>query len=62
MCCAIAGERFRGDDHRRAAEYLGQITGDTACAGALRDLIERVVAERPGLSSIQRRLVRSGRS
>lgn len=22
MCCAIAGERFRGDDHRRAAEYL----------------------------------------
>ena len=30
MCCAIAGERFRGDDHRRAAEYLGQITGDTA--------------------------------
>jgi hypothetical protein len=33
MCCAIAGERFRGDDHRRAAEYLGQVTGDTACAG-----------------------------
>jgi hypothetical protein len=53
MCCAIAGERFRGDDHRRAAEYLGQITGDTACAGALRDLIDLKDASHYGVRNVQ---------
>jgi hypothetical protein len=53
MCCAIAGERFRGDDHRRAAEYLGQVTGDTACAGALRDLIDLKDASHYGVRNVQ---------
>ena len=47
------GERFRGDDHRRAAEYLGQVTGDTACAGALRDLIDLKDASHYGVRNVQ---------
>ena len=53
MCCTIAGERFRGDDHRRAAEYLGQVTGDPACAGALRDLIDLKDASHYGVRNVQ---------
>lgn len=53
ICCAIAGQRYRGDDHRRAAEYLGQVTGDVACAGALRDLIDLKDASHYGVRNVQ---------
>lgn len=53
ICCSIAGQRFRGDDHRRAAEHLGRVTADAKLAGALRDLIDLKDASHYGVRDVQ---------
>ena len=40
LCCARAGERYRGSDHRLAADLLEQVTGDRRLAGLLRDVLD----------------------
>lgn len=58
ICCSVAGERFRGDDHRRAAEHLGCVTGDAKLARALRDLIDLKDASHYGVRNVQVRNAR----
>lgn len=38
ICCATAGSRYRGSDHRQAADHLEHVTGDRRLAGLLRDV------------------------
>lgn len=52
ICCAAAGTRYRGSDHRRAADYLETITGDKKLAGLLRDVVDLKDAGHYGLSNI----------
>lgn len=40
VCCALAGEMYRGQDHRAAARHLERVTGDPKLGGALRDLAD----------------------
>jgi len=59
ICCSIAGERYRGDDHRQAADLLGQVTGDAKLAGSLRDLLDLKDASHYGIRNVQLRSARS---
>jgi hypothetical protein len=52
ICCAAAGSRYRGSDHRQAAEHLEQVTGDKRLGGLLRDIIDLKDAGHYGLSNV----------
>jgi hypothetical protein len=52
VCCASAGARYRGQDHRRAADHLEKVTGDAALAGLLRDVVDLKDAGHYGLSDL----------
>jgi hypothetical protein len=59
ICCNAAGERYRGDNHRQAAELLGQVTGDPQLAGTLRDLLDLKDASHYGIRNVQVRGART---
>jgi hypothetical protein len=52
ICCAAAGSRYRGSDHRQAADHLERITGDKRLAGLLRDVLDLKDAGHYGLSNV----------
>lgn len=52
ICCATAGARYRGPDHRRAADHLESVTGDKSLAGMLRELVDLKDAGHYGLSDV----------
>jgi hypothetical protein len=52
ICCAIAGTRYRGSDHRQSADHLEQVTGDKKLAALLRDVIDLKDAGHCGLSNV----------
>jgi hypothetical protein len=52
ICCASAGMRYRGQDHRRAADHLEKVTGNRALAGLLRDIVDLKDAGHYGLSDV----------
>jgi hypothetical protein len=52
ICCAAGGARYRGPDHRRAAEQLERITGDKQLASLLREVVDLKDAGHYGLSDI----------
>lgn len=54
ICCAKAGARFRGADHRASVEHLGAVTGDPKLAGLLRELVDLKDAGHYGLSDVGR--------
>lgn len=53
ICCEVAGQRYRGSDHRRAADHLEQVTGDADLAGTLRDLVDLKDAGHYGVKDVQ---------
>jgi hypothetical protein len=59
ICCASAGVRYRGQDHRRAADYLAEVTGNRALAGLLRDVVDLKDASHYGLTNLAGRQARS---
>ena len=52
ICCAVTGMRYRGEDHRRAADFLSDVTGDTALGKKLRELVDLKDAGHYGLAGI----------
>jgi hypothetical protein len=52
ICCASAGARYRGGDHRRAAEHLEQVTGEAELARVLRQVIDLKDAGHYGLADV----------
>jgi hypothetical protein len=53
LCCAAAGERYRGSNHRLAADLLEQVTGDQRLAGLLRDVLDLKDIGHYGLVDVQ---------
>lgn len=53
LCCAMAGERYRGSDHRLAADLLERVTGDRRLAGLLRDVLDLKDIGHYGLVDVQ---------
>ena len=53
LCCVLAGERYRGNDHRRAADLLERVTGDKALGTALREAIDLKDQGHYGLVNVQ---------
>ncbi|MGH9090331.1 MAG: hypothetical protein ACRDZR_02960 [Acidimicrobiales bacterium] len=54
ICCALAGERHRGEDHRAAAGFLEQVTGDRHLGSALRDALDLKDSGHYGLSNVSK--------
>jgi hypothetical protein len=52
ICCAAAGSRYRGSDHRRAVDHLETVTGDKKLAALLRDVIDLKNASHYGVASV----------
>jgi len=52
ICCAAAGVRSRGQDHRQAIDLLQEVTGDRALARALREVLDLKDAGHYGLSNV----------
>jgi hypothetical protein len=52
ICCATAGSRYRGSEHRQAADHLERITGNKKLAGLLRDVVDLKDAGHYGLSDV----------
>lgn len=59
ICCASTGQRYRGNDHRRAADHLEQVTGDARLAATLRDLVDLKDASHYGVRDVQLTRARS---
>jgi hypothetical protein len=59
ICCALAGKRHRGADHREAAEFLGMVTGDRGLARSLRELIDFKDAAHYGLENVKAQRARA---
>lgn len=59
ICCAATGQRYRGGDHRMAADHLEQVTGDADLASTLRNLIDLKDASRYGVRNVQLRRART---
>jgi hypothetical protein len=54
ICAYASGERYRGPDHRAAADHLERVTGDRALGRTLRDLIDLKDAGHYGISNVSR--------
>ncbi len=52
LCCASAGTRYRGADHRRAADHLEQVTGDRRLAALLREVVDLKDVGHYGLDNV----------
>lgn len=53
ICCAAAGARYRGPDHRLAADHLAKVTGDRALAALLREVVDLKDAGHYGLTDLR---------
>ena len=53
ICCSAAGSRFRGADHRGAADHLEQVTNEKKLASLLRDVIDLKDGGHYGLTNVQ---------
>lgn len=53
ICCFAAGERFRGADHRQAADHLERVTGDTKLGDLLRECVDLKDSGHYGLKNVQ---------
>ncbi len=53
LCCALVGKHHRGADHREAAEYLEEVTGNKALARALRDLADYKDQAHYGITNVR---------
>jgi hypothetical protein len=54
ICGVASGERYRGPDHRAAADHLERVTGDTALGRTLRELVDLKDAGHYGVSNVSR--------
>ncbi len=52
VCCAAAGSRYRGSDHRKAADHLERVTGDKKLASLLREVVDLKDTGHYGLSNV----------
>lgn len=52
ITCAAVRQRFRGRDHREAANHLERVTGDRKLAGLLRDLVDLKDSGHYGLTDV----------
>jgi hypothetical protein len=58
ICCSLAGQMHRGPDHRAAATYLEQVTGNAALASRLRDVVDLEDQSHYGVQSVLLRRAR----
>ncbi len=54
LCCALSGQHHRGEDHRAAADYLEEVTGDRQLAAALRDALDLKDSGHYGLANMSK--------
>lgn len=54
ICGIVSGERYRGPDHRAAADHLERVTGDRTLARSLRELVDLKDAGHYGISNVTR--------
>lgn len=54
ICAVASGERYRGPDHRAAADHLERVTGDKALGRTLRELVDLKDAGHYGVSNVSR--------
>jgi hypothetical protein len=54
ICGYASGDRYRGPDHRAAADHLERVTGDRQLGRTLRDLIDLKDAGHYGVSNVSR--------
>ena len=54
LCCALSGQHHRGEDHRAAADYLEEVTGDRQLAAALRDALDLKDSGHYGLANVSK--------
>jgi hypothetical protein len=53
ICCSTVGKRYRGADHRAAADYLEAVTGHRELGQALRDLADYKDQAHYGLDNVR---------
>lgn len=53
ICCSSTGSRYRGSDHREAANYLVRVTGEATLGKALRDLADYKDQAHYGLTNVR---------
>jgi len=53
ICCSTVGRRYRGADHRAAADYLETVTGNRELGQALRDLADYKDQAHYGLANVR---------
>ncbi len=53
ICCSTVGKRYRGTDHRAAADYLESVTGNMDLGQALRDLADYKDQAHYGLANVR---------
>ena len=54
LCGYASGERYRGPDHRAAADYLERVTGDESLGLTLRELVDLKDAGHYGVGNVSR--------
>lgn len=59
LCCQLMGTRYRGADHREAARFLEEVTGDKTLGQALRDLADYKDQAHYGISNVRVQRARS---
>jgi hypothetical protein len=59
ICCASAGARYRGSDHREAADHLEGASGDKKLAALLRDVVDAKDGGHYGLTNVHAARARS---
>lgn len=53
ICCATSGSRYRGPDHRFAADHLEKVTSDKRLGSLLRDVIDLKDGGHYGLANVR---------
>jgi len=53
ICCGAVGKRYRGADHREAADFLERVAGDRKLGAALRDLADYKDGAHYGLTHVK---------
>jgi len=54
LCCELSGQHHRGEDHRAAADYLEEVTGDRQLGAALRDALDLKDSGHYGLANVSK--------
>ncbi len=54
ICAYASGDRYRGPDHRAAADHLERVTGDKTLGRTLRELVDLKDAGHYGISNVSR--------